>query len=148
MLCIVCEILSRECSIKGFEGSNNQMWSKCIFSLFFYPKGRSNKCGGLPDCVATGHGVCGLQHRWIFCCQCVNHGQWPQGPPRSCRCRQVTASEWVRGWVCLCVDVCVCVCFKWNSPLERLRRIYVQGGMCMLVWTPAFFKHLSVSALW
>lgn len=67
-----------------------QFFMPFLFSFFFYTKGGSNKCRGLPDCVATGHGVCGLQHRWVFCCQRVNHGQWPQGPPRSCRCCQVS----------------------------------------------------------
>lgn len=45
--------------------------------------------GQLPDCRSAGHRVCGVQHRRIFCCQRVDHGQWPQSASRSCGCRQV-----------------------------------------------------------
>lgn len=48
--------------------------------------------------------MCCVQHWWLFCCQCVNHGQRPQGPSWSCRCGQVTDYPF---WLYMRVVVCL-----------------------------------------
>ncbi len=65
------------------------------FSIFllsivlFIPQGRPYICRQLPDSYSTWHRVCGIQHRRVICCQCVDHGQWSQSAGRSCGCCQV-----------------------------------------------------------
>lgn len=46
------------------------------------PQGRPHVCRQLHHRAAQGHGVRGLQHRWLLRCQCVHHGQRPQSAGR------------------------------------------------------------------
>lgn len=43
------------------------------------PQGRPYLCRVLSDCGVPRHRSCGLQHRRLVHCQCLYHGQRPQG---------------------------------------------------------------------
>lgn len=92
----------------------------------FFPKGRSNQRGGLPHRVASGHGVRGLQHRWLLRCQRFHHGQRPQSPPGSRRRRQAGAGDPSVGiWRHFFVNVLRWTCRHWQDLGYLI--IYITG---------------------
>lgn len=66
---------------------------RTFFFLLLFPKGGSDERRSLPDCVAAGDGVCGLQHRRLLRRKRVHHGQRPQGPARSRRRGQASVGS-------------------------------------------------------
>lgn len=106
------------------------LYLTCL-SLFPYSmfQGWPHICRQLPDRYPTWHRVCGIQHRRVVCCQCVNHGQWSQSAGRSCGCRQVPS----------CSSSPVFLVFETRLP-DRLKHICFSSSQALAGFR--LFDHL------